>query len=114
MESNTKLSVLYLEAGQCARMVEIDDTLEAMQDLVKGPIEEYMPFEDDIAIICNGDFFIAYAPIESESFLPLPPGLEQKYKEKFEFPEQVFRTENGLKTMPYEPKGGEKVQGYER
>ena len=34
-------------------MIEIDDTLEAMQGVVGGDIEEYMPFEDEVAIICN-------------------------------------------------------------
>lgn len=64
--------------------------------LLSTDIEEYMPFEDDVAIICNeegkgkrtafeqsdlrwqethemmdiiaGTFFIAYAPVESEKF----------------------------------------------
>ena len=101
MEPNNKISVLYLETGQRAEIVVIEDTLEAMQNLVKGPIEEYMPFEDDVAIVCNeegkmmrlpwnrgikdedgqlmdiiaGDFFICYAPIESEKFLSLPSDL---------------------------------------
>lgn len=143
MEANTtndRISVLYLEVGKRAHTVEIEDTLEAMQGLVKGPIEEYMPFEDDVAIICNeegklmrlpvnrgikdeegrlmdvivGDFFIAYAPVESESFLSLPPDLEKKYKDKFEFPEHLFQTENGLMTVPYEPKMPEKDLGCER
>ena len=34
-------------------MVEIEDSLEAMQQLVGGDIEEYMPFEDEVALICN-------------------------------------------------------------
>ena len=140
MEPNNKISVLYLETGQRAEIVVIEDTLEAMQNLVKGPIEEYMPFEDDVAIVCNeegkmrrlpwnrgikdedgqlmdiiaGDFFICYAPIESEKFLSLPSDLEKKYKEKFELPEQVFQTENGLKTIPYEPKPRDKELGCER
>ena len=80
-----------------------------MQQLVGGYIEEYMPFEDEVAIICNeegkvnrlplnravydehskemieiiaGDFFIAYAPIESETFKSLPKDLEKKYTSK--------------------------------
>lgn len=34
-------------------MIEIEDTLEAMQSIVDGDIEEYMPFSDEVAIICN-------------------------------------------------------------
>ena len=88
-----------------------------------------MPFEDDVAIICNdegkmrglplnrgicsedgtlmdiiaGPFFIAYAPVESERFLSMPKELEEKYTEKFRQPEQFFRTPEGIKAVKYEP-----------
>ena len=103
--------------------------LSEMQKLVGGLIEEYMPFEDDVAIICNdegkmngmplnraitgedgqmadiiaGPFFIAYAPVESERFLSMPKELEEKYTEKFRQPEQFFRTPEGIKAVKYEP-----------
>ena len=48
-----KLSVLLVEPNQYPTMIEIDDSLEAMQAVVGGDIEEYMPFEDEVAIICN-------------------------------------------------------------
>ena len=110
-EKNTseKINVLFISPGKHAEMREIGETLEDMQKAVGGYIEEYMPFEDDVALVCNeegkmlglplnrgitdekgqlqdiiaGDFFICYAPLESEKFLSLPPDLEEKYKEKF-------------------------------
>ena len=48
-----RISVLLVEPDRYPRMIEIDDTLEAMQAVVGGDIEEYMPFEDEVAIICN-------------------------------------------------------------
>lgn len=48
-----KISVLLVEPNKYPKMIEIDDTLEAMQEVVGGDIEEYMPFEDEAAIICN-------------------------------------------------------------
>ena len=48
-----KISVLLVEPNKYPKMIEIDDTLEAMQEVVGGYIEEYMPFEDEVAIICN-------------------------------------------------------------
>lgn len=48
-----KIKVLLVEPNKYPKMVEIDDTLEAMQELVEGDIEEYMPYEDDVAIVCN-------------------------------------------------------------
>ena len=55
--------------------------------------------------IIAGDFFICYAPIESERFLSMPPELEQKYKEKFDLPE-MFMMDNGeIETIKYDPDG---------
>lgn len=49
----TRISVLLVEPNKYPKMIEIDDTLEAMQEVVGGDIEEYMPFEDEVAIVCN-------------------------------------------------------------
>lgn len=123
------INVIYVEPGKLARTIEMKDELSDMQNLVGGLIEEYMPFEDDVAIICNeegklrglplnrgicnedgqvmeiisGPFFIAYAPVESEKFLSLPKDLEEKYLEKFHKPEQFFRTDDGIKAVKYNP-----------
>lgn len=48
-----KISVLLVELNKYPKMIEIDDTLEAMQAVVGGDIEEYMPFEDEVAIVCH-------------------------------------------------------------
>ena len=110
-------------------MMVLDDSLDAMQKAVGGLIEEYMPYEDEVALICNeegkmlgmppsrairdedgqvidiiaGPFFIAYAPIESEKFLSMPDELRDKYLEKFRLPERFFRTEEGIKIVPFIP-----------
>lgn len=123
------INVIYVEPGKEARVIEMKDELSEMQKLVGGYIEEYMPFEDDVALICNdegkmnamplnrgiynedgqlqdiiaGPFFIAYAPIESEKFLSLPEELEAKYMKKFDKPEQFFRTNDGIKAVKYDP-----------
>lgn len=125
------INVIYVEPGKTARTIEMKDELSEMQSLVGGFIEEYMPFADDVAIICNdegkmngmplnraiyledgqmadiiaGPFFIAYAPVESEKFLSMPKELEEKYTEKFRQPEQFFRTPAGIKAVKYEPEG---------
>ena len=129
MNDKNKITVLLVQTGRYPKTVEIDDTLEAMQRLVGGDIEEYMPFEDEVAIICNeegkmnglplnravydsehqmidimaGDFFIAYAPVSSEKFLSMPPDLSKKYAEKFRYPENFFCTDDGTKAIPYKP-----------
>lgn len=123
------ISVLLIQPGKYPKTVTIEDSLEAMQALVGGDIEEYMPFDDEAAIICNeegkisglplnravydsehqmieimaGDFFICHAPISSEKFLSLPPDLEKKYSEKFRYPEKFVQTDKGIKAIPYKP-----------
>lgn len=123
------INVIYVEPGKEARTIEMKDDLSEMQKLVGGYIEEYMPFEDEVALICNdegkmnglplnrgiygedgqlqdiiaGPFFICYAPIESEKFLSLPKDLEEKYKERFDKPEQFFMTDSGVKAVKYDP-----------
>ena len=51
--NDTKIKVLLVEPEKYPKEIEIDDSLEAMQEVVGGDIEEYMPFDDDVAIICN-------------------------------------------------------------
>ena len=128
--SNGKISVLLVEPNKYPKMIEIDDTLEAMQAVVGGDIEEYMPFEDEVAIICNeegkitgmapnravyeensremldiicGKFFVAYAPFEAERFQSLPPDLAEKYREKFKYPERFMRVNNEIVAVPFKP-----------
>ena len=51
--NDEKISVLYVQAGKYPEVIEMEDNLESMQKLVGGYIEEYMPFEDEVAIVCN-------------------------------------------------------------
>lgn len=116
----SKLSVLLVEPGKCPKVIEIENTLEAMQNIVGDDIEVYEPFDDEIAIVCNeegkvkglplnraiysdrgelvdiiaGTFFVCYAPVDSEGFLNLPKELAEKYEEYFKEPES-FNTEAG-------------------
>ena len=57
------ISVLLIQPGKYPKTVEIEDSLEAMQALVGGDIEEYMPFEDEAAIICNEEGKMSGLPL---------------------------------------------------
>ena len=104
-----KIKVIYVEPKKEPKVIEIEDTLVKMQELVGGYIEEYMPFKDDIALICNeegkncgltpnryiyddegnlldiiaGSFFLAGAPAESENFESLSDDMVNKYMDIF-------------------------------
>lgn len=123
------LKVLLVRSGQEAVETEVEDTLKAKQEMVGGWIEMIMPFDDEAAIICNeegkilglpmnralrneegkvidivcGDFFICYAPHDSEDFLSLPPEMMQKYKEKFQYPERFYMVDNEIYPVKYHP-----------
>lgn len=129
IEPEEKISIVLVEPGKYPKLVEIEDTLEAMQETVDGYIEEYMPYDDEVAIVCNeegkvnglplnravygenkeildviaGKFFIAYAPIEAEKFQSMPKDLARKYLEKFKYPERFYQTENGIEAKAYKP-----------
>ena len=129
MDERTTIDVILVEPGEEAKMITMGDNLEAMQGIVGGLIEEYMPYEDEVALVCNdegkmigmppnraikdadgtvmdiiaGPFFVAYAPIESERFLSMPDELQKKYLEKFRLPERFFRTDGGILAVPYTP-----------
>ena len=127
MSERTYIEVIMVEPLEAPKVIQLQDSLEAMQEAVQGNIEEYMPFSDEVAIICNedgkctgmplnrgifdengqlvdiiaGPFFIAYAPIESENFLSLPEDLREKYMKRFRTPEIFVRTQEGIKAVPY-------------
>ncbi len=128
-EKKNMISVLLVEPNKYPKMIEIEDSLEAMQEIVGGYIEEYMPFEDEVAIVCNeegkvnglplnravygkdkeildiiaGKFFIAYAPAEAENFQNMPKELADKYLKEFKYPERFYHTENGIEVKAYKP-----------
>ena len=125
MNDDDKIEVIWVQPMREAQVIEIDNDLESMQELVDGYIEEYMPFEDDIAIVCNeegkmmgfppnrtiydedgyiqdvicGSFFICHAPADSEEFKPLPEDMKKKYMEKFKAPERFFMTPEGIRSV---------------
>ncbi|MBQ9674225.1 MAG: DUF3846 domain-containing protein [Ruminococcus sp.] len=88
---------------------EIKGDLKSMQAVVGGYIQAIYPFDDEVALVCNeegkingsmpnryllnrnngicdficGDFFLCYAPCDSENFESMPDNLIQKYIDKF-------------------------------
>jgi len=126
MSERTTINVILVEPRKPPHLITLEDSLEAMQNAVKGQIEQYMPFEDEVALVCNDDgkwkamelnraiyneegqmmdiiagpFFIAYAPIGSENYLSLPDDLREKYMEIFKHPEIFIGTERGIKAIP--------------
>ena len=50
-EDRTTMRVILCKPDEKAVVIEMEDSLESMQKMVGGLIEEYMPWEDEVAII---------------------------------------------------------------
>lgn len=126
MNENKMLQVLLIRPGEEPKVVEISDELSAMQQLVGGYIQEIMPFDDEVALVCNeegkmgglplnrairdeegeimdiiaGDFFLCSAPIMSENFESLSKEQIEKYQYKFRHPEQFILRDDGIGVRP--------------
>lgn len=96
-KQSEKLKVLILEPGKIAKEVEIDDTLEAMQQTVGGRIEQLMPFEDEVAIVCNEEGKILGLPLNRAIY------AEQEVDMSYSELKDKFRTAE---------RNGQHMQGY--
>ena len=108
------MTILLVSPGQVPRKITIEDTLDAMQRTVGGPIQAVYPFEEPVALICHeegkllplplnralrspdtgeiydiiaGDFFLCAAPPDSERFESLTDDQLERYAQIFRTPE---------------------------
>lgn len=109
------MRVVLVEPGKCARPVEIEEELHAMQELVGGPIQALYPWPDRAAIVCNdegkliglpynrvlegvgiiaGTFFVC--GIQGENFCSLTEQQTETYRQMFHSPEAFIQTPEGL------------------
>lgn len=130
MAEVNKMKILLIRPMEVPKEMEIEDSLEKMQRLVGGYIQEIMPFEDDVALVCNdegkfmglplnrairdergqvadiiaGDFFLCRAPVESENFESLTKEQVEKYKKRFQNPERFLKAGNEIVVIPIRSK----------
>ena len=78
IEAGEKISVVLVEPNKYPKVVEIEDTLEAMQKIVGGCIEQYMPFDDEVAIICNDEGKLNGLPL-NRAIYSEPENVEMSY-----------------------------------
>lgn len=125
-----RIEIVVVEPGKRPYLKTIERTLESMQAVVGGLIEQVCPFEDPVSLICNeegkleglpisralrdengriydlvaGTFFITYSPPESDTFESLPEELAKKYIGTYALPECVFKSDGHLLVLKYDPK----------
>ena len=49
------MKVLLIAPGTAPRVLVIDHSLKAMQELMGGTIEAIYPFDDHVALVCNDE-----------------------------------------------------------
>lgn len=62
-ETQKQIKVLLVEPMKPPKQMLIEPTLSRLQELVGGEIEEYMPFEDEVAVLCNKEGKILGLPL---------------------------------------------------
>ena len=80
VEPEEKISVVLVEPNKYPEVVKIEDTLEAMQKIVGGCIEQYMPFDDEVAIICNDEGKLNGLPL-NRAIYSEPENVEMSYQQ---------------------------------
>ena len=115
------MRVLVVAPGEKPAKREIDGSLESMQAIVGGTIQEIYPFEDFAALICNdeakltflpmnrilwerndvicGTFFLCRALPNDDNFSSLTDQELELYKQRFEKTEQFMRIGSTLVVM---------------
>ena len=115
-EKEEKITVLLLEPEQEAKVIEIENSLAAMQKTVEGNIEVIYPFNDDVCMVCNEEGKLLNLPLNralyddcdkiceviagtaficgtgDENFTSLSEQQIEHYSKRFELPEIFYRT----------------------
>lgn len=116
-----KMKVVLVEPRKKARVIEIDHTLEAMQKIVGGYIEQFR-LDEEVSIVCNeegkmggfqpnraiwyegelieiifGTFFIC--AVDSDDFEGLTDEQAQHFAAQYMAPEYFIRTPNGISVI---------------
>lgn len=125
------MKVLFLEPGKVAKVVEIENTLAAKQQLVGGRISKLDPFNEDVCIICNDEGKNIGLPLNravfderegaehemidiiagpcflcdcsGENFGSLSDDQISRYEEKFRLPEHFYRMNGKIVNKAYNP-----------
>lgn len=135
IQPEEKIKVILVKPMQPPIILEIGSDLQSMQDSVGGRIEQIMPFDEEVALVCNeegknlqlplnraindnegeimdiiaGDFFICSAT--GENFTSLSNDQLKRYSEMFKNPERFYKIDGEIKAVPVTQ---EKNKGFER
>lgn len=55
MNEENLIKVLLVESFNKPKIITIENNYQAISEIICGDADEYMPFEDDVALLCNAD-----------------------------------------------------------
>ena len=55
MSEENLIKVLLVEPFNKPKIITIENNYQAISEIICGDADEYMPFEDDVALLCNAD-----------------------------------------------------------
>ena len=114
-----KIRMLEIAPLERPKLIEVEHTLEILQELVGGTLQAVYPWDEDpVCVLCDDEGKIKGYPanrvledengepydilvgtfyvcgLGREDFVSISDELADKYAEKFKHPEMFFRTEN--------------------
>lgn len=129
MAENKKIKVVMVEPGKKAKVTEIDNSLESLQEAVGGWIEAFYPWDDYVCLLCNeegkfngmepnralrdggevydvvfGTFLVAGCG--EEDFESLTDEQAERYIKMFEHPEIIISMDGRLMVVKVDDDGG--------
>ena len=75
------IKVVLVEPGKLARQAEIPASLEGMQAAVKGSIEPFYPFEEEVCIVCNEEGKINGMPLNRAVYMDVVEEVDVTYED---------------------------------
>lgn len=55
MNEENLIKVLLVEPFSKPKIITIENNYQAIIEIICGDVDEYMPFEDDVVLLCNAD-----------------------------------------------------------
>ena len=111
------MTVLAVLPGKAPERMELDGSLESMQEFMGGTIQALYPFSDPVAIVCNDDGKLiglehnralrdddgnVYDILCGPFFIcGLGADLRWKYAQPFQHPELFLRIGESLMVVPF-------------
>lgn len=77
---SNKIAAILVKPNKSPEIIELEDSLPVLQSLVEGYIEEFTPFEDEVAIICNEEGKINGLPL-NRAIYSEPKAVQMTYSQ---------------------------------